>query len=1055
MDLGTSGLRIASSALLPLIRKLLRKDEPVVVDQPVRLGVLLAFRGPGAAVRDSELRLLADELVRRAARAAGPHDVLPSDELTAVAHSLTGTLGTLGELEMDDLQAVRLGHRELARKLLRSAGRPTALSRDAELLHDRLLETACLHLLNHFTQRSPFVARTLVEQTRQLAHLIRRVDLLAERVADRSAEDTAFEERYARYVAEQHGRLTIFGLDLEEEWPLDDAYLSLRSTETAPAGPAHGADDGKVAAPGPPQRAELALRDWERVLIRGAAGSGKTTLVQWLAVTTAQGSPPDGLGSLLGRVPFVLPMRSLTRGGRELPTPGELLSAVRCPHTPPEGWAERVLLAGRGLLLLDGIDEVPEAERETARRWLLSLVRSFPSNLWLVTSRPSAVPAGWLSRHGFSDLSLAPMGRADIATFVERWHHAAGADPADADDLLETVRTRGDLARLATSPLMCGLLCALHRVRHAYLPRGRQAVYDAALRMLLEQRDQERRVRAGLILDTESQTVLLQKLAYWLIRNGRSEMEQTDAVELIDQLLPSMPQVAEQGDAPMVFRHLLVRSGLLREPAEGVVDFVHRTFQDYLGAREAVDGRDLPFLVGHAHLDLYEDVIRMAVAHGRPRERERLLTGLVERGDEEKPHRVRLHLLAMACLEHAIQLDPEVRREVMERASAYLPPRTAGEAESLAAVGPVVLELLPGPDGLGEEEQIAVVRTLAALGGDAPIPLLRRYARGATPAAQWHVAQAWPDVDVPLFAEQVLPDLPQDALARLSVPAQIPLARGREHLYVLKPLADRVAEICGPGTRTLNLIGPTDLSAVAQLPNLRSLSVQQSGVSDLSPLRVLPLNELRLFRCPRISELDHLHRLPLGRLHVDQVGQIPPEAFLAFAEVPDLEIGLREAREPMALLPPRCPATALILAPHCRELRGVENFPRLRRIILEDAGHEPATGVDDWRHVAAVPGLEYVSLSGAAVSLLVEAGLFFPGVRSAMVRQGAEVTLAAIARVFPRVERVSVDAADKLDLADLKELHSLRRLRLSNVAHLRGTGHPGHVDVSVKPPPRY
>ncbi|MCE0447639.1 hypothetical protein LT493_36885 [Streptomyces tricolor] len=41
------------------------------------------------------------------------------------------------------------------------------------------------------------------------------------------------------------------------------------------------------------------------------------------------------------------------------------------------------------------------------------------------------------------------------------------------------------MARLATNPLMCGLICALHRERRGYLPTGRKELYDAALTMLL------------------------------------------------------------------------------------------------------------------------------------------------------------------------------------------------------------------------------------------------------------------------------------------------------------------------------------------------------------------------------------------------------------------------------------------------------------------------------------------------------------------------------------------------------------------------------------------
>ncbi|MGW5467198.1 hypothetical protein [Streptomyces chartreusis] len=71
--------------------------------------------------------------------------------------------------------------------------------------------------------------------------------------------------------------------------------------------------------------------------------------MQWLAVTTARQEELTGrLAHLVGRMPFVLPLRTLTRGGAPLPVPGDFLGSVSCPPagSQPSGWADRVLTAG-------------------------------------------------------------------------------------------------------------------------------------------------------------------------------------------------------------------------------------------------------------------------------------------------------------------------------------------------------------------------------------------------------------------------------------------------------------------------------------------------------------------------------------------------------------------------------------------------------------------------------------------------------------------------------------------------------------------------------------
>ncbi|WP_229697458.1 NACHT domain-containing protein [Streptomyces lasiicapitis] len=734
MDPAALGIRIASGVVTPLIKKLFARPGPGagLVDKPVRIDGLVSFRGERRELAEQDVRGLVAELARQALRTGERH--LPEDEVEAVVHALTRTLLALGTLTLTDVEAVSLGHEELARRLRRAGERPERdLSADATYFYERLLHTACLHILNFFTQRSTFVPRTLVEQSRRQAELIAKVDELIARDPLRGAVDAAFERRYLAYLAKKHGKLTIFGIDLADspgKWPLDAAYLSLRATGREQHlgdirlgdewRPVFEADLDTAARP-----ADEALAAHDRVLLRGEAGSGKTTLVQWLAVSAARqvlDERDDRMAYLYDRVPYVLPLRTLTRHGERLPAPKDFLPAVGSPlaGTQPDGWESRILTAGRALVLVDGIDEVPDTERARTRAWLTDLMEAYPGNRWLVTSRPSAVREDWLADEEFTELTLAPMRGADVAAFIGRWHTAAATGAPDDEaaalasyetQLLEAVGTKPDLGRLATNPLMCGLICALHRDRRGFLPLGRKDLYTAALSMLLIRRDRERHMDVPELRE-EPQLQLLQRLAYWLIRNGRTEMDRSRARTIIADALPAVPELASLGDADAVYAHFLHRSGLLREPGPGTVEFVHRTFQDFLGARAAVDEGDFGVLAGHAADDQWEDVIRMAVAQARPRERAELLGGLLAYGDAHRDEsaRKRAHLLAAACLEHAAELAPAVRGEVERRTAELIPPRSAEEARELGAVGPMVLGLLPGPEELGRLEGLDGLR---------------------------------------------------------------------------------------------------------------------------------------------------------------------------------------------------------------------------------------------------------------------------------------------------------------------------------------------------------
>ncbi|CAL9301124.1 NACHT domain-containing protein [Streptomyces sp. SudanB182_2057] len=978
------GGKLVSGLIGPLVRKLFVQDGPGagLVDRPVRLSALVSFRGEKRTLGEKEVHRLAERIVTQAVESPG-EPPFPADEQAAVADALARRLLALGELEMDDVQAVRLGSAELARLLLRHAPPPDGLSADAHAFLASATEWACLHILEFFTRRSTFVARTLVEQSRAQAELIAKVDELIARTPRPDSRDAAFERRYLPYLADRHDHITIYGIDLRDSpdrWPLEVAYLSLEATtgEERPSG--LGLHERPPATPGR-LPAEEALTGGSRVLLRGDAGSGKTTLVQWLAVTAAREA---------GRIPYVLPLRTLIRTG-SLPAPDVFLAAVGCPLTPPQGWAERVLAAGRGLLLVDGLDEIPAADRHRTRDWLRSLLAAYPGNPVLLTSRPTAVRPDWLAEEGFRELTLAPMRRAEVATFVHRWHEAARA-PEYEQPLLDSLRTKRDLARLATNPLMCGLICALHRERRGYLPTGRKELYDAALTMLLARRDRERGM--GAELGEEAQLELLQRLAYALVLSGRTEMDLVTAEGIVERCLPTIASAS--GDAATVLRALLLRSGLLRQPAEGVVDFVHRTFQDYLGARYAVEEGHLDVLVSHADDTQWEDVIRMAVAHARPRERASVLRQLLTR---DTP---RLTLLALACLEHATALDPAVRAEVEERASALIPPRTTEDAKALAEAGPLVLELLPGPEGLTAEEAHGVTVTASLLGEEEPegaLAVLRRFREHPDLNVRRQLVGTWSRFDAGVYAAEVLDHLERGNLILTceSAEQRAALARMRPwqrlHFRGEHAIEDIIATVPDPAAvPALTLSAnpcPVDLGALTPFPSLRALSV---------------------FGCPEAHGVDRLASLPL--VQFDCAGITDPAGLRALRSLTRLSVSQPLPGTDLRLtLPVDAPLTFLHLGERSVDntgLRGLEHWTELRTLSLGMLTTELTA--DDWSRVAQLPGLVRLHLEWSprwSLHLVPE----LPRVRDLRVSSafGAE-GLSVLASRLPGLRSVSVVA---------------------------------------------
>jgi energy-coupling factor transporter ATP-binding protein EcfA2 len=695
----------------------------------------------------------------------------------------------------------------------------------------------------------------------------------------------SFEQRLHDYLGREWDKVKIYGATRsgrgDGTWRLDIAYLSLELTSSERPGGDAGDEDAAPAG----RRVEEALAQQRRILLRGNAGSGKTTLLQWLTTLAARDELPDQLRQFKGCTPILLRLRALARAGLALPGPEEFLKASGNPlagFPGSEGWVSRRMAEGRVLLLVDGIDEAPASERRRVRDWLNGLLAAYPDVRCVVTTRPSAVREGWLADVGFAELDLLPMSRTDVAAFIERWHTAA-ADGADEEQrerlagwrtvLTEAVGRKQDLGRLATNPLMCSLICALNADRQGHLPSGRMALYDAALEMLLVRRDEERGVdpaSEGLALSEAQQQALLQKLAYWLIRNGQSELSESQALSRIEHALPQMPQI--QGDAERVLGHLKVRSGLLREPAPGAVDFVHRTFQDYLGAQAAIEEGDIPLLVDRAHEDQWEDVIRLAVGHARPRERADLLTRVLRRAEAEPRHADRLRLLAAACLDMAVELDPAVREAVTTAATALVPPRDNEAAKELAAAGPVVLELLPGPDGLDDATAQAVAVCATTIATERAIPLLAAYADHPALEVRAQLAFAWSRFDTEEYGRAVITRLARREDVRLYV-----TSRAEAEFAATLPAVHRV-EFSGalPG-EVIGLVPPehlrelrihenplpTDLALVREAPLLTTfMLLNNPGSFDLAPLADTAVKRVIVLGCADVRSLAEVGRMP-------------------------------------------------------------------------------------------------------------------------------------------------------------------------------------------------
>lgn len=830
---------------------------------------------------------------------------LPDHEITAALDAVTDALGAV-DLSDAALLADDADPEMLARRIRQEVRDTAGLSEAAARLYEIGLDQGCRYLVQVIRHLPSFQPRALAEVLNRASAQMAQLDEVLTRLprtslhAPRGTEtDDEFREEYLRYVANALDRLELLGLSMKHrpKLALSVAYLSLSVSEQdirtrrprLDAARWFGTEKERGSRS---VRVEAAIGGARRTLVRGEAGSGKTTLLDWLAVTAARGEFTDRLHDWNGCVPFAIRLRRYADS--PLPRPEQFLdhAAGWLAGLMPDGWVHRVLRSGQALLLVDGVDEVPVHQRKLVRDWLREFVTVFPEARVVVTARPSAVDQRWLADEGFGSVLLEQMSPGDVRGFLRRWHEAARqADslPCPPDQLptaerrlLSQLDSRAHLRALAANPLLCAMLCALNLSRTSELPRSRMDLYQAALVMLLDLRDAERQI-AGLLTAGEK-TVLLRDLAWRLTLANRSELPRDRVWDYVARKLPSMPNV--DGPPETILNHLLERSGVIREPVPGRVDFLHRTFQEYLAAEEATEDGQIDTLVGHAHLDAWWETIVMACGHAQRTQVNDLLAQVLDRAEREPTNARRLRLLAAACLETVSDIDAGVHDRI-DRAirDRLVPPRSTKESRSLASIGHRVLRYLPESlDDLSEAAAAATVRTAALTGTPDALRRLTAYVHDSRPSVRTEIINAWQYFDPQRYTDDVMTAVRfDDGFLRLKVKRLVPFAAQlpkATRLEVALPEHERVdslsflADALPLEGLTVHCAGEIDLAPLADHPTIVNLGLYGGHYRGMPVLRRLPklvglaMYPLGGWRNVRfLSDLPRLVGLWLRNLH--------------------------------------------------------------------------------------------------------------------------------------------------------------------------------------------
>ncbi len=958
--------------------------------------------------------------------------------ILAVAETFNTARLNDNDLFQSDLNAgyIQRHLRPQASKILENA----LLSDSATQLYQLLLRECCEYVVQAAKSLPEFQANALTQLLARSTQVINSLQDVLDRLPERSrsdrTQDASASVIYRRQIINMLDEMELFGASLTESsrhYPLSLAYISLsvlgveRYQEAFDVGDVEIFEQMELASRRrQAQRisVESVLQSAPRLFIRGEAGSGKTTILKWLAVRTAARSLPVSLASKADCVPFYIPMRRYPEGN--FPTPSEFVNSVgrHLAEDLPSGWVSDQLELGRAIVLVDGIDELPDNRREDARTWLRQLLSQYDESTFIVTSRPGAVPVDWLESEEFSVYALQPMDSADIRKFVKQWHDAVASQVSDIagrmelinyqSDLIEQILTRQHLKRTAETPLLCALICALNRERRGRLPASRLELYEIALTMLLERRDIESNIMLDADLSRSQKVRILQDIAYWLVRNEWADASKDDVIIHIGKKLQNMQRI--KISAAETYRRLLERSGVIREPVYHRVDFIHKSFQEYLAAREALAVDDMGILINNSHLDQWRDVVVMAAGLADTKRGRRILRSLLARGDRELDHRETLYLVAMACLETCQEILPTIRAEVQKRARPLLPPHDLESVKDLARCGDIALELLLDMEITDHSDICASIRLASEIGSELAMEFINRYRMSAQSVVLDEIRRAWPKFDVMDFATHIIKGSLLDA----------------EYLWVADAdIIDALTEL----SRLRHLecvcqIGYQDVRKISLLRRLQRLTLTISKANALEWLRESEIDHLEVTiedatsdELRRLTEVPHIRSLTVNGW--DFIDDYQP--FEWFRDLIALRLCAPNGAEVFDSA--ALEQLALFVITRNSELAYIEQLERLDHPetlgLVSCSRFRELSGISSWSST-----LRHLSIAGSDVR-----------------------SLSPIARLS-KLEVLDVSHTPVRDLSPIKDLGSLRAINLMGCRadlDIRYVTHLPHIEFIILP----
>ncbi|MBT9312940.1 NACHT domain-containing protein [Leptothoe kymatousa] len=351
--------------------------------------------------------------------------------------------------------------------------------------------------------------------------------------------------------------------------------------------------EGYIASDAPRVEAKKLFKTDSKLVVWGAAGSGKSTSLRFLALRLSARATEEPEPTL----PVFITLNEFSRNHTSLSFVDAIIKEFSRGNLNEEqasSFARTLLTRGKLVILLDSLDEIPLSILSDVQQEIDQIVKQYPDNGFVLTCRYGAsdyIPAS------FKEVEMADFERDQVKTFVTNWFNHSDEDDI-TEQFLENLNENPQIRELTKNPLMLTMLCSIYSDGYEF-PKDKSSLFEDATDLYLRKWDSFRRIKRDDVYQGKLSRPRRRDLFYLIAFKGMTGAEdskffwkRSQIERIIKDFIQHLPDVEEDtldADTQAILNALESQHSLLTRSAHNTYTFSYRSFQEYFTAMKAID----------------------------------------------------------------------------------------------------------------------------------------------------------------------------------------------------------------------------------------------------------------------------------------------------------------------------------------------------------------------------------------------------------------------------------------------------------------------------------